>query len=95
MFHSEFDSNPIDPVYLYPGVERPVFRAASRPDLDAGRYLAYVVARGHGVRLQVIRGEVEVGGQRLRTSDGLALEDEATLDVRAVEASEIVVFDLG
>ena len=67
----------------------------SLADLDAGRELAYAVARGHGVWLQVIRGEVEVGGQRLRTSDGLALEDESTLDVRAVEASEIVVFDLG
>jgi len=63
--------------------------------LDAGRELAYAVARGHGVWLQVIRGEVEVSGQRLRTSDGLALEDEATLDVRAIEGSEIMVFDLG
>lgn len=63
-------------------------------DLDAGHELAYPVGKGRGVWLQVIRGEVEVGGQRLGTSDGLAVEDEPTLAVRAVGAAEIVVFDL-
>jgi hypothetical protein len=67
----------------------PPVRAASCPNLDAGRELAYAVARGNGVWFQAIR--VEVAGQRLRTYDGLAVEDEATLDVRA---AEIVVFDL-
>ena len=63
-------------------------------DLDAGRELAYAVGKGCGVWLQVIRGEVEVGGQRLGTSDGLAVEDEPTLAVRAIGAAEIMVFDL-
>ena len=63
-------------------------------DLDAGRELEYAVATGNGVWLQVIRGEVEVNGDRLGTSDGLAVEDEGSLTVRATEAAEIMMFDL-
>ena len=63
-------------------------------DLDAGRELQYPVGKGRGVWLQVIRGEIEAGGQTLHTSDGLAVEDEPALAVRAVGAAEIMVFDL-
>ena len=63
-------------------------------DLDAGQQLTYAVAKGNGVWIQVVRGEVEVGGERLHASDGLAIEDESALNLRAVEAAEIMVFDL-
>ena len=63
-------------------------------DLDAGRELAYPVGKGRGVWLQVIRGEIEVGGHTLRASDGLAVEDEPGLTLRATGAAEIMVFDL-
>ena len=63
-------------------------------DLDAGRELAYPVGEGRGVWLQVIRGEVEVGGQRFHTSDGVAVEAEPTLTVRAIGDAELMVFDL-
>ena len=63
-------------------------------DLDAGRDLAYAIPAGHGVWVQVMRGEVEANGERLADGDGLALDGEAALSVRAVGAAEFMLFDL-
>ena len=63
-------------------------------DLDAGKDLEVAVPSGHGVWLQVMRGEVEVDGERLHTGDGLAIDDVKALNLRAVEAAEVMVFDL-
>jgi hypothetical protein len=38
---------------------------------------------------------VKARGLELGQGDGLALEDEAGLDVTALESSEILLFDLG
>ena len=63
-------------------------------DLDAGRDLEYPIPAGNGVWVQVMRGEVEANGERLAAGDGLAIEGESALELRAVGATELMVFDL-
>ena len=63
-------------------------------DLDAGRDLEYPIPAGNGVWVQVLRGEVEANGERLAPGDGLAIEGESALELRAVGATELMVFDL-
>jgi redox-sensitive bicupin YhaK (pirin superfamily) len=70
---------------------------------DARLFLANIVggqtlsrdlaADRHGW-LQVLRGELDVHGQTLATSDGLAISDLARLDVRATRDTEVLLFDL-
>jgi len=43
--------------------------------------------------LQVARGEVEVGGEKLATSDGLAISGERSLSISGRNA-EVLLFDL-
>ena len=63
-------------------------------DLDVGKEVEYSIPTGNGVWLQVVRGEVEVNGDRLGASDGMAVEGEGSLTVRASEAAEFMMFDL-
>ena len=70
---------------------------------DAAIYLATVasnevvhhaIAPGRHAWLQVLRGSVEVNGETLDTSDGLAVSEEPELSVRATSDAEIMLFDL-
>lgn len=63
--------------------------------LDAGAAVSHAFAPGRGGWLQVAKGAVRAGGLDLKAGDGLAVEGEASLEVRAVEGSEILLFDLG
>jgi hypothetical protein len=44
--------------------------------------------------LQVISGDLQVNGQRLATTDGLAVSGESALDLTASEDSRVLFFDL-
>lgn len=44
--------------------------------------------------LQVLRGSVTLNGQRLNSSDGAAVSAERQLDIEAIEAAEVMLFDL-
>jgi redox-sensitive bicupin YhaK (pirin superfamily) len=44
--------------------------------------------------VQVIKGGLELNGVGLRAGDGAAVSDEPRLVLRAVEPSEILLFDL-
>ena len=44
--------------------------------------------------VQVVRGRLEVNGQRLEAGDALGLENEARLSLRRGENAEVLVFDL-
>jgi redox-sensitive bicupin YhaK (pirin superfamily) len=44
--------------------------------------------------VQVIKGAVTVGGSPLRTGDGAAISEENSLNIRASEEAEILLFDL-
>ena len=68
--------------------------------------LVGLLARGQSVEhrfeptragwLQVLRGEVAAGGERLAAGDGLAVSDEAALSIRSEseEDAEVMLFDL-
>ena len=69
-------------VSLYAGSLAPGDRGVHR--LSTGRH-AWV---------QVIRGALSLNGTPLLEGDGAAISDEPTLDLRATEDSEILLFDL-
>lgn len=63
-------------------------------NLDKGSQIHQQFASGRHAWLQVLRGSVTVNGQRLETSDGVAVSDEAELAIQAAENAEIMLFDL-
>lgn len=62
--------------------------------LAAGNRLEHPLEAGRHAWLQVLRGEIESGGQSLQTSDGLAVSDESQLAVVADGPAEVMLFDL-
>jgi redox-sensitive bicupin YhaK (pirin superfamily) len=62
--------------------------------LPAGETVEHRLAPGRHAWIQVIKGAVEVNGTRLGTGDGAAVSDETSLDIRANEEAEILLFDL-
>ena len=44
--------------------------------------------------LQVVRGNIEVDGESLSAGDAVATQDHARLTVRAVDDSELLLFDM-
>ncbi|MCP4685704.1 MAG: pirin family protein [bacterium] len=69
-------------VYLYASVLKPGDRMEK--GLESGRY----------GWLQVVAGTVDLNGYRLSQGDGASLSDEETVEILAVERSEILLFDL-
>ncbi|MEM9353407.1 MAG: pirin family protein [Planctomycetota bacterium] len=62
--------------------------------LDAGTEVRYPIPEGRHAWLQVIRGEVDLNGVALQTSDGAAVSDESLLSVAARGDAEVMLFDL-
>jgi redox-sensitive bicupin YhaK (pirin superfamily) len=62
--------------------------------LDEGKEASLGLAPGRHGWVQVVRGAIEVNGQRLETGDGAAVSDERELRLRGVQAAEVLVFDL-
>ncbi len=62
--------------------------------LDAGVELSRDLDAARKGWLQVARGAVSVNGLALRAGDGLAIEGEARLELRADESAEVLLFDL-
>ena len=52
------------------------------------------MATGRHAWVQVARGAVKLNGTKLEAGDGAAISDETEIGVRAVEASEVLLFDL-
>ena len=63
--------------------------------LDAGREVTHALRAGRHAWIQVARGAVDVNGTALAAGDGAAVSDEASVAIRAGEAAEILMFDLG
>lgn len=63
--------------------------------LCAGDTLAHAVQPGRGVWLQLIAGELRLGGETLRAGDGASTEDAGALAIAASQPSEALLFDLG
>jgi redox-sensitive bicupin YhaK (pirin superfamily) len=62
--------------------------------LEKGQTVRHDLAPKRGAWIQVASGAVDVNGQRLTAGDGAAIEDEASLEITAADASEILLFDL-
>lgn len=62
--------------------------------LDAGVAVTLPLAANRRAWVQVASGSVKLDGTELVAGDGAALADVASLELRALEASEVLVFDL-
>ncbi len=61
--------------------------------LEPGQRLAHRLPPGHHAWVQVARGAVTLNGIALKAGDGAAAVEEKLLEIRASEASEILLFD--
>jgi redox-sensitive bicupin YhaK (pirin superfamily) len=62
--------------------------------LAPGEAVQHALAPGRHAWVQVVRGRVAVNGHELAAGDGAALSDEPALTLKAVDASELLLFDL-
>ena len=62
--------------------------------LDDGTEAAHPLGPGRHAWVQVLRGEVDLGGDALKAGDGAAVSDEPGLSVKARGETEVLVFDL-
>ena len=53
------------------------------------------LAPGRHAWVHVVRGKAEVNGTALDAGDAVALSDERTVRIQGIDASELLVFDLG
>lgn len=65
-----------------------------RTELGEGEEVLHRLAEGRHAWVQVISGEVEVLGKRLRAGDGAAISAEEEVRVRADRAGSFILFDL-
>ena len=63
--------------------------------LDEGKEIEYSFDGQRSGFLQVVRGDVEIEGQRLSAGDAVAAQDQLAISVRATEESELLLFDMG
>jgi redox-sensitive bicupin YhaK (pirin superfamily) len=63
-------------------------------DLSDGQKVSYPIPPGRHVWIQVLRGEVLVNDELLRTSDAAAISDEPNLTLQSPVQAEIMLFDL-
>jgi redox-sensitive bicupin YhaK (pirin superfamily) len=62
--------------------------------LERGEKAAHQLAPSRHAWLQVARGAVSMNGNALKAGDGAAVSGEAQVEIRADEASELLLFDL-
>lgn len=62
--------------------------------LDAGKQIKHPFSIDHFAWIQLIKGELIVNGELLKSGDGAAIEEETLLSIAAVQASEFLLFDL-
>lgn len=65
-----------------------------RSKLEKGKSIDLPLAEGRSAWLQVISGDMTVNGEKLVTSDGIGLTQEASVAIKANEDSEFLLFDL-
>jgi hypothetical protein len=62
--------------------------------LDAGQRAELPLARGRHAWVQVVRGRVRVNDGELAAGDGAAISEEPAVRIEAIDAAEVLVFDL-
>ena len=62
--------------------------------LSEGASLMHPLGTGRGAWIQMVSGEIDVGGMQLRAGDGAAIEKLDRLTIKASSESEFLLFDL-
>src|SRR2546426_12114846 len=62
--------------------------------LNTGQQLSYPLKPRRHVWLQIARGGVSLNGTALNEGDGAAISEEELLEIKAVAAAEVLIFDL-
>ncbi len=62
--------------------------------LEEGKSLEFKLRPERAVWVQLADGELEVNGKRLQPGDGLAIEDESSIKIKAHKETEFLLFDL-
>ncbi len=62
--------------------------------LEKDQQLSFQLREGRGVWLQLAEGELEVNGRVLQSGDGLVIEDEKDIQIKALQETEFLLFDL-
>lgn len=62
--------------------------------LERGHTVAHALGAGRYAWLQVARGAVALNGTGLKAGDGASVSGEPRLEIRALESSEVILFDL-
>jgi redox-sensitive bicupin YhaK (pirin superfamily) len=62
--------------------------------IDAGRELNHEFAPGRHGWLQILRGAVDLNGDKLQAGDGVAISEESKLVLGSAEPAEVMLFDL-
>ena len=62
--------------------------------LDGAESATYELAAGRHAWVQVARGEISVGGERLKAGDALAIDAAGTITLDGGKGAEVLVFDL-
>lgn len=63
-------------------------------EVEAGRTVEYRLSAGRYAWIQVISGELELGGQQLEAGDGAAISEERALSFTAQDKARFILFDL-
>ena len=66
----------------------------SSTELEQGQELDYVFNGRRRGFLQVVRGSIEIDGETLSAGDAVATQDHDRLKIRAIEDSELLLFDM-
>lgn len=62
--------------------------------LDKGKEAKHTLKQGRHAWVQVARGAIRLNGTELNAGDGAAVSNETEVRVEAIEASEVLLFDL-
>ena len=63
-------------------------------DLGTGQQVEHAIAPGRRAWIQVARGRVEVGGERVAAGDGVAVEATERVRLEGVGDAQVLLFDL-
>lgn len=67
----------------------------SLADLDEGQTISYEQKKaGNGLYVFLLKGEIEVNGERLNTRDGLAIAEFETLNFKSLQNSEVLLMEV-
>lgn len=54
----------------------------------------FSLRKDRGAWIQVVEGEIDVNGQKLSTGDGAAISDEQAINIKGIQPSELLFFDM-